>query len=226
MITTSASKLLMATGAATGVEGTIWSTGYNVSGQLGDGTVVARSSPVQAGSGTNYTSVVSGITFALALRADGTIWGWGLNNNGQLGLSDAVDRSDPTQIGSDTDWAYIATNLTSLGVAAIKTGGELFTWGLNSNGQLGLSDVATRSSPVQVGSLTDWSFVVTYEPNGMRAIKTDGTLWAWGINNQGFLGINLSVDASSPVQVGALTDWAALNIGVYTTPAAYAIRNV
>jgi alpha-tubulin suppressor-like RCC1 family protein len=88
----------------------------------------------------------------------------------------------------------------------------MWSWGNNGNGQLGLGDTITRSSPVQVGALTDWAQI-----GGKNffclAVRTNGTLWAWGINTFGAgiaggqLGQNDVINRSSPVQVGALTSW-------------------
>ncbi len=83
---------------------------------------------------------------------------------------------------------------------------QLWTWGLNTSGQLGLGNITNSSSPIQVGALTTWSSIA----GGFRhtiALKTDGTLWTWGINNTGQLGLGNITYYSSPKQVGALTNW-------------------
>lgn len=84
----------------------------------------------------------------------------------------------------------------------------LWSWGNNSGGVLGLGNTTSYSSPKQVGSLTTWSFVGTGSGNNQAiAIKNDGTLWAWGNNAQGQLGLGNTTNYSSPKQVGALTTW-------------------
>ena len=106
---------------------------------------------------------------------------------------------------------------------AIKTDGTLWSWGKNNTGQLGISNSPDRSSPVQVGALTTWSKIAgtgaiyrgffTYISGFFSAIKTDGTLWSWGFNYAGQLGIgNTTAVIDSPVQVGALTEWSKLSI--------------
>ena len=92
--------------------------------------------------------------------------------------------------------------------------GTLWAWGRNNYGELGLGDAANRSSPVQVGALTDWSAIGVGYCHSL-AIKTDGTLWAWGSNGYGQLGLGDATNRSSPVQVGALTDWSAIGAGYY-----------
>ena len=97
---------------------------------------------------------------------------------------------------------------------------NLWAWGSNDNGQLGLGDVANRSSPVQVGSLGNWS-QISAGSRMTSAIKTDGTLWAWGLGQDGVLGQGNTTSYSSPKQVGALTSWAVTSSG---NPAIGAIK--
>jgi alpha-tubulin suppressor-like RCC1 family protein len=97
---------------------------------------------------------------------------------------------------------------------------ELYSWGSNDAGALGLNSTVAQSSPVQVGSLTTWLLPA----KGYRfslCTKTDGTLWAWGRNNLGQLGISNTTYRSSPVQVGAVTTWSQVAAG---SLAGYAIR--
>jgi len=92
-------------------------------------------------------------------------------------------------------------------VLATKTDGTLWSWGNNSQGQLGQNNNTNRSSPVQIPGTT-WD---TAKFNGGSrysgaAIKTDGTLWSWGQNDKGNLGQNSQTYYSSPVQIPG-TDW-------------------
>jgi alpha-tubulin suppressor-like RCC1 family protein len=83
---------------------------------------------------------------------------------------------------------------------------NLYSWGLNTNGQLGLGNITNRSSPVQVGALGTWLNIAGGNYFSL-ATKTDGTLWSWGYNGFGQLGLGNLTYRSSPVQVGALTTW-------------------
>ena len=138
----------------------------------------------------------------------GTWWMWGSGYRGSMGENTA-DLTSPTQFASgEDDWAFPAMGAGS-GVF-IKSDGSLWGKGDNRGGQLGDGTVVTKSSPVQIGSLTDWFFArcCGVAPNGFTiAVKTDGTLWAWGNNAKGQLGQGNVVATSSPVQVGSLTDW-------------------
>ena len=82
----------------------------------------------------------------------------------------------------------------------------LWGWGYNAQGQLGNGSISNYSSPIQVGSLTNWKQVSVGLAH-TAAIKTDGTLWTWGINGSGGLGNGTSINYSSPVQIGSLTNW-------------------
>jgi len=186
-------------------DGTLWGWGQNNRGQLGLNDTVYRSSPVQVGALTSWYQVASGELFSIATKTDGTLWSWGYNGPGCLGLNDTVYRSSPVQVGALTTWSKIATGGRS--VIAIKTDGTLWSWGYNYRGGLGLNDTYARSSPVQVGALTTWYQVASGGNSSPIAIKTDGTLWMWGFNNRGQLGLNDVANRSSPVQVGALTTW-------------------
>lgn len=206
-------------GLSTKTDGTLWSWGQNSYGQLGQSDKVNRSSPVQIGSDTTWSKVSTNNISSFAIKTDGTLWSWGSNSGGELGQNDRVYRSSPVQIGALTNWASVSP--ISDTIAAIKTDGTLWTWGGNDYGQLGLniSYTSRRSSPVQVGALTNWSKVSRGGGVGgtnFIAVKTDGTLWAWGRNLRGELGLNSSgayAVRSSPVQVGALTNWSTVASG-------------
>ena len=97
-------------------------------------------------------------------------------------------------------------------VLAIKTDGTLWGWGDNTQGTLGLGDSSSRSSPVQIGTLTNWNNL-TAGFNWAASTTTAGTLYAWGVNNYGQLGIGNRNSYSSPKQVGSLTNWSTVNGG-------------
>lgn len=195
-------------GAAIKTDGTLWSWGDNGRGSVGDNTTVSRSSPVQVGALTNWAQLSASTYASASIKTDGTLWGWGENNVGNLGDGTTVRRSSPVQIGALTDWAQVSLNsiASDASCIAVKTDGTLWSWGNNSNGQLGTNSVVLRSSPVQVGVLTNWLKPSTGFSH-VIALKTDSTLWSWGRNFNGQLGHGNTIDRSSPIQVGALTNW-------------------
>ena len=193
-------------------DGTLWAWGNNDKGELGinERTPTSkRSSPVQIGTDTDWYKLTTGSSYACAaaIKTNGTLWTWGNNAFGGLGHNDRIDRSSPVQVGSGTDWAEVVTGKVTL---ALKTNGTLWAWGFSDNGSLGLN-VANdehRSSPVQIGSLTNWGTRISYNTQNGHVVKTDGTLWAWGQGFYGQVGHNSNSNVSSPVQIGALTNWA------------------
>jgi alpha-tubulin suppressor-like RCC1 family protein len=189
--------------------GALWGWGRNLNGEIGNSANISTSSPVQVGALTTWDYVTTTNQGTYAIKTDGTIWSWGNGENGSLGHNNITNYNSPVQIGSDTGWTHISGGTQF--ALAIKNGG-LYAWGKNHNGQLGLNSTqaasAGVSSPTQVGALTTWLTAVAGYYHSF-AIKTDGTLWAWGSNHQGALGTNEAhtVRRSSPVQVGALTTW-------------------
>lgn len=201
--------------ASVKTDGSLWTWGAGTSGAGGRPTTANVSSPVRVGTQSNWSMVACGFSHMAAVTTDGKLWTWGPGTSGALGLNDTTNRSSPTQVGTLTNWKYVACgNETTF---AIKTDGTLWGWGLNANGQLGLNDRTNRSSPSQVGLLTNWKLVNTSTDTlsvyTTLAIKTDGSLWAWGTSVYGELGDETLVSKSSPVQVGSLTNWKAVTLG-------------
>ena len=190
----------------TKTDGTLWAGGYNVNGQFGINDVVHRSSPVQIpGSWSSANAAGKGV---FGIKTDGTLWSWGYNTHGNMGQNDVIPRSSPTQVGSDTQWSLIAgrsRTASQTGIFGLKTDGTLWSWGHNSRAILGQNDRVNRSSPVQVGSDTQWNNVKSTNYNAIGT-KTDGTLWSWGYNGGGMLGLNGAIPRSSPTQVPG-TQW-------------------
>ena len=137
------------------------------------------------------------------------MWAWGDRN--MPAQNDFFNRSSPVQVGTLSTWSKVASGNEH--AVAIKTDGTMWVWGKNGWGQLGDNAVGVyKSSPVQLGALTTWSKSFTGAFHSM-AIKTDGTLWAWGRNEQSQLGDNSAIHRSSPIQVGALTTWSKVDGG-------------
>ena len=201
--------------------GQIFASGRNSEGQLGINSIISGSG--QIGSANTWKFIACGATHTHMIKTDGTLWATGNNSNGQLGDLTAIDRSSPVQISPDSTWKYVAgdKSLPSIGISfqgsftiAIKTDGTLWATGNNHFGQLGLgfgSDPITGfqpqiSSPVQIGLNTTWKQVACGRQHTL-ALKTNGTIWGWGRNDQGQVGDNTMINRSSPVQIGTKTNW-------------------
>jgi len=196
--------------------GTAWAWGSNCCGRLGDGTTVAKSSPVSViGGFTDWCqiSASAGGYHSLGVRTNGTLWVWGSNSSGKLGDGTTVNKSSPVSVvGGFTDWCQVsAGNDHSLGV---RINGTAWSWGTNKNGQLGDGTTVDKSSPVSiVGGFTNWC-QVSAGGNHSLGVRTNGTLWSWGFNNAGQLGDGTTVCKSSPVSViGGVTDWCQVSTG-------------
>ena len=195
-------------------EYTIWSWGKNENGELGLNDANHRSSPTQI-PGITWTSIGNfngnnqDSYVQLGRKSDGTLWGWGGNQYGMLGQNDRTQRSSPVQVPGTTWTAAIGWQGSS--ARAIKSDGTMWVWGQDIDGSLGLNQRNVHvSSPTQIPGTT-WSTGAgknTMTKNGNNlAIKTDGTLWTWGQNYQGVLGLNAPInsDKSSPTQIPGTT---------------------
>jgi len=194
--------------------GNLWGWGYNLEGQLGDNTIVDKSSPVQTVAGGNYwKEVSSGSRHSAGIKSDGTLWSWGTNEFGALGDGTVVQKNYPVEINANTvQWKKVSCgNDYSCG---IKIDGSLWTWGRNAYGQLGTNDLVHRSSAVQTNA---GGFNWKECDSGyqfMAAIKTDGTLWTWGRNQfYGQLGLGDTSDRIVPTQVGTDVSWKNISCG-------------
>lgn len=193
-------------------DGSMWGWGQNANGEIGDGTTSSRLSPVSNVGGNSWSKVSLGTWTAGAIKTDGTLWTWGFNGGGQLGDNTTSNRSSPvTTAGGGNNWKFVAAGQYLM--SAIKTDGTLWTWGYNSYGALGDGTTTGRSSPgTTFSGGNNWKQTSAGQTGnyfeGMMAIKTDGTLWAWGINNYGRLGDGTTSTRSVPVQIsGGGTNW-------------------
>jgi hypothetical protein len=195
-------------------DGSLWAWGRNTCGKLGDNTETNRSSPVkEITSSTNWCQVSAGGCHTSAIKIDGSLWSWGSNLCGRLGDNTTIPKSSPVrEITSSTNWCQVSAS--EFHTSAIKTDGSLWAWGCNASGRLGNNSTINRSSPVrEITSSTNWCQVVAGNYN-TSAIKTDGSLWAWGSGSCGILGDNTTIPKSSPVrEITSSTNWCQVSAG-------------
>ena len=214
--------------AAIKTDGTLWIWGNNYQGQLGVNSASIypsvdndKCTPVTTfAGGTNWKQVNCGQRHTLAIKTDGTLWVWGGNASGQLGINNTDKRCTPvTTFAGGTNWKQVSGGSpggSDIGnTAAIKTDGTLWTWGRNEYSELGIGDRTGRTTPVTTfAGGTNWK-QVDIAGNHTTAIKTDGTLWTWGLNAGGNLGINNTIwPICTPVQTFAGgTNWKQVDNG-------------
>ncbi|MFM7617942.1 MAG: hypothetical protein ACKO72_10860 [Actinomycetes bacterium] len=184
--------------------------GDNTYGQLGDDTGVTPDVPAMQrvdGTTVNWHTVTSGDTHVCAIRDSsaaspiaGGLWCWGGNDYGQVGDGTFNSALAPVRIGALSTWSAVDAGFAhSCGVRV----GSLLCWGAGADYRTGLASIDDVTAPVQVGVDTDWAKVSA----GYRSscgIRTSGTLWCWGANNQGQLGIPAyrSTPGATPVLTG------------------------
>ncbi|MCL2438580.1 MAG: Ig-like domain-containing protein [Coriobacteriia bacterium] len=187
-------------------DGTLWAWGQGTRGQHGLGSTADVLVPTQVGDLNSWESISAGSLHSLALQSDGTLWSWGWGESGRLGNGPgSASVTVPTQVGDLNSWESISAGGSHS--LAIQNDGTLWSWGQGTRGRLGNgSSSGTVTVPTQVGNLSSWKSV---SAGGMHSLATqaNGTLWAWGGNTNGQLGIGSTVDALAPRQIGNLTTW-------------------
>ena len=161
-----------------------------------------------------YTSV--------AWFPDGTIWTWGDGSSGELGNGTTGSVSVPTQIASGQTWLSVnaGQSTPSRFVKTAPSGDGVTT----TRGSWVLVTNDDKNAPTQIGSDSNWVMVegaASASGNGEAGhslgLKNDGTLWAWGNNDNGELGDGTTTESLTPKQIGTDTDWVAIAASVFTS---------
>jgi alpha-tubulin suppressor-like RCC1 family protein len=207
-------------GAALAADGSVWTWGLNYAGQLGYPTPGQDSSPTphQVPGLSGVRQVAAGHDFTVALRSNGEVWTWGLNNYGQLGDGTHTDRTTPARNRAP----YGMTQVSAGGVYALaRRPGSVWAWGANDRGQLGNGSAALDSAtPVIVDRRTQNATQIVAGWNHAFAVDPDGSLWAWGSNGTGELGLGFDGGPSgTPQKVPGLAGVTQLAAGTGTSMA-------
>ena len=186
-------------------DGHVWSLGWDVFGQLGDGTNNTSTVLVETSGVSGITSLGGRGYHSLAIAAGGAVWAWGDGRDGQLG--------NGTNPVSGSNVPVQVTGLSS--VLAVTGGGfhsvalmpdhSLQAWGRGGQGELGHGDFNNQNVPVAVTGISN----VTQVSAGWEhtvALTSDGTVWTWGGNSSGELGDGTTTDSDVPHHVAALTN--------------------
>ena len=202
----------------------LYTWGNNSQGQLGTGVGPNKNTITQV-SADAYDGVVCGDSHTLFLKPDGQLIAKGKGSSGQLGYGENLDR--PQAIYYWPNQETIAGSGYSLpqGVSSGATfttvfrGSKLWTFGGNSDGQLGKGNTTNTNSPTSMDGFSAWT-KVSAKGNSVVGIKTDGSLWAWGDNSSGQLGDGSIIDRTSPTSIIIEPKFAAVTIcaGAPATP--------
>jgi alpha-tubulin suppressor-like RCC1 family protein len=176
-------------------DGSAWAWGLGTTGEMGDNNNASRSSPVSVIGAHSFVDIVG----SQGLKADGSVWTWGAGTVGELGNNGATSRSSPVSVVGGH--SFTAITITK----GLKADGSVWSWGSNStSGGVGDGTVFNRSSPVSVvggHSFISISFYGGTTGLNTHALKADGSVWSWGLDNWGVMGNNGDQRVASPVQV-------------------------
>ena len=190
-------------------DGVLWVWGFNFFGQLGLGDFVDRTGPVPVGL---VGWVAGGDSHSAAIQADGGLWTWGRGQSGEIGNGQLNFRLEtPVSVDAGPWSSVFAHHYHNV---ALRSDGSLWTWGNNVQGEAGLGAGAPETilAPTRVGTRTDWETAAAGEFHTL-ALRSDGSLWAWGENSSGQLGLGDVALRTAPVRVGTATDWSAIATG-------------
>jgi alpha-tubulin suppressor-like RCC1 family protein len=194
-------------------DGTVYAWGSNDCGQLGINTTDTNvhSTPVNVldvGGSGSLTGILdicadSG-SCVMALKNDGTAYAWGYNGYGQLGDNSTTNRKTPVQVSTLT--TIVQIGIDDVGASVLTANGNVYAWGYNGNGEVGDNTTTQRNAPVQVHGVGNTGYLtnivsLSVGSNAKKAVKNDGTVYAWGVNNFGQLGDNTTSQRNVPVQV-------------------------
>lgn len=207
---------LLIIGMASSAIGSTWTWGDNNVGQLGNETTTSSKTPVKATGLVNIGKITSGYYHTLALSTDGkNLYAWGWNDYGQIGNNNRNYQKTPIQITTDSSGSpFPGTAYTITEIAAgadhslaLRSDGTVWAWGRNSYGEIGdgIGGYQDALRPVQVSGLSN---VIGVAAGGYHsiAIKSDGTIWTWGLNNYGQLGyVTTSYRNDTPAQISGIT---------------------
>jgi alpha-tubulin suppressor-like RCC1 family protein len=201
-------------------DGTVLSWGYNTTGALGRTTGTGPQTPAVIPSFSNVVSisatggVSNTVATSFAVKSDGTAWGWGHGYYGQLGNGTTTNQSTPTQVSTGTGMtSAVAVSAGIYHTLGLTSSGSVWAWGSRAWGALG--DGSTTGQATSPQQVTGVSSVVAIAAGNFFsvALKSDGTVSAWGANGSGQLGDGTLTNRTTPVTVPNLSRITAIAAG-------------
>ncbi|MCC6629870.1 MAG: hypothetical protein IT340_21030 [Chloroflexi bacterium] len=192
------------------------SWGANASGQLGDGTTTGHTTPAAIAGVTGAAALAAGTAHGLALLGDTTVRAWGNNGSGRLGDGTTTNRLSPVAVSGLTGVTAVAAG--DQHSIAVLSNGTVRAWGNNGSGRLGDGTSQNRSTPVTVvgvGGTGTLGAVAAVAAGGGHslALRSDGSVVAWGANSFGQLGDGTTTGKAFPVVVAGLSGVLAIAAG-------------
>jgi len=178
--------------------------GENESGQIGDGTLVDKTSPVDVtGLGSGVVAISAGGSHTCAITISGNLYCWGYNRYGQIGDGSTTDRVTPTPVsGLGVNATKVSANFKH--TCALLSNGTIKCWGGNDSGQLGDGTTTESHLPVTVLAPPASSLIVSSGGTHTCAIDNSGRVWCWGDNSYGQIGDGTTTGRLSPVNVSGM----------------------
>ncbi|HYE86414.1 MAG TPA: chitobiase/beta-hexosaminidase C-terminal domain-containing protein, partial [Vicinamibacterales bacterium] len=179
-------------------DGTVYATGNNSYGQLGDASTTGRTSPVQMASIGNATAAAAGANHTLVLLGDGTVKAAGYNVDGELGDGTWTSRTTAVAVSNLTAVTKISAG--AYHSLALKSDGTMRVWGWNAAGQQGQGNYSNNSTPASVPGLTSITAIAGGAEHSL-AVTADGVVYGWGRNHHYQVGDGTMVNRPSPVAI-------------------------
>lgn len=176
--------------------GTVWSWGDNMYGQIGDGTSKVRYSPVMVTGLPEVKAISTGGDHNVVVDVNGIVWSWGNNYSGQLGDGTFESRSRPVRVNGISEAVTDVSAGNSFNLV-LTASGKVWSWGDNSVGQLGDGTTGRRVSPIPINSLSEQTMISTGGSHGL-SLEKNGQIWSWGGNQSYQLGNGTNSSRTSP----------------------------
>jgi len=202
-------------------DGSLWAWGWNQFGQLGDGTAIDRCSPVRIMENVTYVS--AGSNHTVAIKADNSLWAWGDNWFGQIGggqygiaqrgANEVIPHNQPSPIRVMENIVHAAASTGASFTLAVTAHGDLLFWGAYSFiGDQNTHYIDSALSPMQIMSNVAYVFA---DGDDKMVIQRDGSLWAWYLDVQGRIDVDL--DAKNRTFIRVMDNAAAVASGFGNT---------
>lgn len=191
----------------------LYGAGSDMGGQLAQGDWDFYSEFLKISDITDWIMLAAGGFHTLALRANGDLWGCGTSTSGEIAAENKTVYYEELTKSTGSGFSAIAAGrYHSL---ALKFDGSLWATGSNLQNQLGIPAIGTNVNAfTQVGTDTDWIMITTGSGSWFSAaLKSDGTIWSWGENDNGQLGQGDTTTRDVPTQIGSDSDWIELSAG-------------